>query len=109
MNAQTANFTVQQLFALAQTLTPVDQRVLAEMLNRDDNLPEKAAVDEAIALYLAEKCSLGRAAELANLTRWEIIAILKNRRVPIMVETDFSAAEMDAIEKELENEGLLCS
>lgn len=111
MNMQTENFTVQRVFELAQSLSPVDQRVLAEMLNRqiDDGLPEKATVEEAIALYLANKCSLGRAAELANLTRWELIDLLKRRDIPMMVETDFTAAEMDAIEKELEDEGLLCS
>ncbi len=59
-------------------------------------------MQEAIALYLADKCSLGRAAELANVTRWEMIDMLKKRHIPIMVETDFTAAEMDAIEKELE-------
>jgi len=111
MNMQTENFTVQKVFELAQSLSPLDQRVLAEMLKHqiNDSLPEKATVDEAIALYLADKCSLGRAAELASLTRWEMIDILKKCNTPIMVETDVTAAEMDAIEKELENEGILCS
>ena len=74
----------------------------------DDSLPETATVDEAIALYLADKCSLGRAAELANVTRWDIIDILKKRNIPIVIDTDFSVAEMDAIAGELEREGLLC-
>jgi len=38
-----------------------------------------------------------------------MIEILKKRNTPIMVETDFTAAEMDAVAKELEQEGLLCS
>jgi len=74
----------------------------------DNSLPETATLDEAVALYLADQCSLGRAAELANVTRWDIIDVLKKRNIPIMIDTDFSVAEMDAIANELEREGLLC-
>lgn len=74
----------------------------------DDSLQETATLDEAVALYLADQCSLGRAAELANVTRWDIIDVLKKRRIPIVIDTDFSVAEMDAIADELEREGLLC-
>jgi predicted HTH domain antitoxin len=111
MNVQTNNVTVQQILELAQSLSPIDQRVLVERLNRqiDDSLPEKATVEEAIALYQADKCSLGRAAELVSISRWEFIAMLKKRNIPVIVETDLTAAEMDAIEKELEHEGVLCS
>lgn len=74
----------------------------------DPNLPETATIDEAIALYLDDQCSLGRAAELANVTRWDIIDILKKRNIPIVIDTDFSVAERDAVAEELEREGLLC-
>jgi predicted HTH domain antitoxin len=73
-----------------------------------DNLPETATLDEAVALYLADQCSLGRAAELANVTRWDIIDILKKRNIPIVIDANFSVAEMDAIAEELKREGLLC-
>ncbi len=111
MNVQTNYTTVQQIFELAQSLSPVDRRVLIERLNRQivDSLQEKATVDDAIALYLADKCSLGRAAELADVSRWEFMDVLKKRNIPLTVETDFTTAEMDALEKELEREGLLCS
>jgi predicted HTH domain antitoxin len=65
-------------------------------------------LDEVISLYQADKCSLARAVELANLSRWELIDVLKNRCIPITIETKFTAAEMDAIEKDLEHEGILC-
>jgi predicted HTH domain antitoxin len=73
-----------------------------------DSLPETATLDEAIALYLADQCSLGRAAELANVTRWDIIDVLKKRNIPIVIDANFSVAEMDAIAEELKREGLLC-
>ena len=110
MNTQTTNLTVQKVLELAQHLSLVDQCALIERLNRqiEASLPEHATVNEAIALYLADKCSLGRAAELAHITRWEMIDILKKRHVPVIVDTDFTAAEMDAVAEELEREGIMC-
>jgi len=111
MEIQAKNITVQQVIELAGNLSLTDQCSLIEKLNRqiDDSLPEQATVDEAIALYLADKCSLGRAAELASINRWELIKTLKKRNIPITIEAEFTATEMDAIAEELENEGLLCS
>jgi predicted HTH domain antitoxin len=108
---QIESITVQQVFELAKSLSPLDQRLLAAMLNLrlSDSLPEHATIDEAVDFYLADRCSLGRAAELANITRWELIDILKSRDIPIVIDAEFTASEMDDIEKDLEREGLLCS
>lgn len=43
--------------------------------------PEQATLDEAIELYLADACSLGRAAELAGVTRWDVLDALQKRSV----------------------------
>lgn len=111
LRMQTPEAAVQKIVELASDLSWNDQRVLLDLLSRqiDDRLPEKATIDEAISLYLADKCSLARAAELVNLSRWELIDVLKSRDLPIMIEAEFSTAEMDDIEKDLEREGLLCS
>ena len=56
----------------------VDRRWLREELDRlledDQPLPEQATLDEAIKLFLTDQCNLGRAAELAGVTRWDIQA-----------------------------------
>ncbi len=39
-------------------------------------------LEEAIGLYLLDKCSLGRAAELAGVTRWDIMNILAEYGIP---------------------------
>jgi len=111
LHIQTPPATVQKIFELASELSPINQRVLIELLSRqiDNRLPEKTTVDEAISFYLADQCSLARAAELANLSRWELIDVLKSRRIPITIDAEFTAAEMDNIEKDLEHESLLCS
>jgi hypothetical protein len=38
-----------------------------------------------------------------------LIDVLKSRQIPITIEAEFTASEMDDIEKDLEQEGLLCS
>jgi len=61
------NVTVQNVLALTRYLSNEDRRWLGALLSRLDNapLPEQATLDEAVAFYLADACSLGRAAELA--------------------------------------------
>jgi predicted HTH domain antitoxin len=101
--------TVYNILALARQLSVDDRRWLATVLSResDEPLPDHATLDEAIALYLADACSLGRAAELASVTRWDLQNCLKERGIPILAAGDHSAAEIDALAEELEREGIL--
>lgn len=101
----------QKILKLAQSLSPADLRWLTEQLNNlldEEPLPESATIDEAIDLYLADRCSLGRAAELAGVTRWDLQDILKERGIPIVIDTNMTAEEMDELTETLEREGLLC-
>lgn len=105
--------TPQKILELAQLLSPDDLRWLRLQLDRlltDDEapLPESATLDEAIEFFLADKCSLGRAAELAGVTRWDIQDSLKERGIPIMIHSSKTVEEMDELAAELEQEGLLC-
>ncbi len=104
--------TPQKILELAKTLSPADlqwlQAQLNQLLQEETPLPEQATLDEAIELFLADKCSLGRAAELAGVTRWDIQDILKERGIPIMIYSGKTVAEMDHLAEELEQEGLLC-
>lgn len=54
-------------------------------------------LSEAIALFLTDKCSLGRAAELAGGTRWNIIDSLQARDIPVYETNDLSATEIDSM------------
>jgi predicted HTH domain antitoxin len=88
------------VWELAQALSPADQRWLVEQLNQlleDEPLPERATLTEAIELYLADKCSLGRAAELAGVTRWEMMEILYERGIPTNGGHDFTPEEMETM------------
>ena len=82
---------------------------LDSLLAEEEPLPETATLEEAIELFLADKCSLGRAAELAGVTRWDIQDILKERGIPIMIYSSKTTEEMDEHADDLERRGLLCS
>jgi predicted HTH domain antitoxin len=63
----------------------------------DEDLPESALLNEAIEFYQADRCSLGRAAELAGITQWELKRILAERGTPARAGNDYaSVKEMDA-------------
>ena len=104
--------TPKNVLELAEKLSLADRHWLREQLDRlledDQPLPEQATLDEAIKLFLADQCSLGRAAELAGVTRWDIQDILKERDIPIMIYSGKTVEEMDQLADELEQEGLLC-
>jgi predicted HTH domain antitoxin len=101
--------TIYDVLALARALSISDRHRLAKLFGREQDapLPERASVDEAIGLYLMDACSLGRAAELAGVTRWDIIRRLKERGIPILVPGDQSAQEMDALAEQPEREGIM--
>src|SRR5262245_32016829 len=73
--------TTGQVIERPRQLSPVEQRWLALHLQEhlETTLPERATLDEAVELYLADACSLGRAAELAGVTRWDVLDALKAR------------------------------
>ncbi len=89
----------QKVLELAMTLPPVEQKWLVEQFNEliYDELPESATVEEAVELYLADQCSLGRAAELAGVTRWDIMDILYERGIPTNGGHDLTPEEYEAM------------
>ena len=109
MITTTETVTAHTILALARQLSAARRRWVADLLSRDNDapLPEHATLDEAIALYLLDSCSLGRAAELAGVTRWDIQDRLKEWGIPIPVAGDQSAQEIDELAEQLDREGIL--
>ncbi len=75
--------TSEQALDRVRQLAPAAQRQLALRLQEHltATLPDHATLDEAVELYLADACSLGRAAELAGVTRWDILDALRARGI----------------------------
>ncbi len=105
----TETTTVYTILALAGQLSLDGRRHLVDLLNREDDtpLPDHATVEEAIALYLLNTCSLGRAAELAGITRWDMQDRLRELGLPILAAGNQSAQAMDVHAEQLERAGFL--
>jgi hypothetical protein len=104
-----ATMNPEQVLDLARRLSPADQRWLAMHLQEylEMTLPEHATLDEAVELYLADACSLGRAAELASVTRWDILDALHAQGAMQRPGAVRSADEMDELAVRLEQQGIL--
>lgn len=100
---------LQDILVLARTLSPAERDRLVHLLKPEQSapLPEGISVDEAIELYLADVCGIGRAAELAGVTRWDVMDRLKERGIPLIAPDTESVEEMDAVAEELRREGYL--
>jgi len=61
---------------------------------RVKEVPNQEALGQAIALYQQGEISLGRAAETAGITRWELMGFLQARGTPVTVQVP-SVEEMD--------------
>ena len=110
MVVKTKSVSPRQVFKLAQTLPPTDLRWVTEQLQHlidDEPLPESATLEEAIELFLADKCSLGRTAELAGVTRWDIQAVLKERDIPLYGGSEMTVEEMEDQIERFEQLGVL--
>jgi predicted HTH domain antitoxin len=101
--------TPEHLLALVQQLSPQEQRQLALQLQDHlaATLPTRATIVEAVELYLADACSLGRAAELAGVTRWDILDALQERGMMQRSDNSPNAAEIDALAERLVQQGIL--
>jgi len=101
------SITLQDAIEVTEELSPADQlRLIAALSDRlsrkvEETLtsppveaPDQEALEQAIALYQQEEISLGRAAEMAGITRWELMRLLQARGTPVTVQVPL-AEEMD--------------
>jgi predicted HTH domain antitoxin len=59
--------------------------------------PEWAALHLAIGLYVSAEMSLGKAAEIASLTRDEFLEELRKRKISLNYSTDDLRADLKAV------------
>lgn len=68
---------------------------------------DHATLADAVKLYLVDVCSLGRASELASVTRWDVLDALAARNAMQTPTEQRSADEMDDLADRLEQRGIL--
>lgn len=66
-------------------LDVLDYRILRAVAAYAQGRPAAGAVEEAISRYLAEEISLGKAAELLDITRWELTERLERAGVEVLM------------------------
>jgi predicted HTH domain antitoxin len=95
MTVNDPTITPQQGLDLARQLAPDQRRWLVATIQEelDEDLPDHAAVEDAIELYLADRCSLARAAELAGITQWAFKRLLAERGTPARAGNDYAGVE----------------
>ncbi|GEM_PF-1085953 len=111
MNIQ-ETITPQFLLELAQACSTTEINWLVNQLTKlrdQKTVPQSLTLEAAIAGFLADQYSLGKAAELAGVTRWELQEELANRQMTIEIYTNKTVAQMEALEDTLERQGLLCA
>jgi predicted HTH domain antitoxin len=104
MMTTTETITPQKVLNMARSLPLTEQYWLRQQLNHflPETLPESATLEKAIELYLSDKCSLGWAAELAGITRWEIMDILSERGIPTNGGHEFTTDEIETMQNVFE-------
>lgn len=55
---------------------------------RDEEIPELVRLYLAIELYRERKVSLGKAAEIAGVNKWEMMEILASKNIPIQYNVE---------------------
>jgi predicted HTH domain antitoxin len=102
MMITTETITPQKVLNIVRSLPIAEQYWLKQQLNHFLPETESATLEKAIELYLSDKCSLGRAAELAGVTRWEIMDILSKRGIPTNGGHEFTTDEIETMQNVFE-------
>jgi predicted HTH domain antitoxin len=99
--------TLQDAIEITAELSPTDQlRLIAALTDRlgrelswssissQQEILSTEALDRAITLYRQDAVTLARAAEIAGITRWELMGVLETHGTPVTVEVP-PVEEMD--------------
>ena len=64
----------------------------------DDDIPSYIQKLIALELFREEKISLGKASQIARLSVWEMMALLKEKKIPLNYSVEDFEKDMDLID-----------
>ncbi|MDM8527743.1 UPF0175 family protein [Anaerolineales bacterium HSG24] len=102
----------EQLLELAQILTSADRQWLIEQLSRlneAEQPSETITLDEAIQRYIANECNSEEAAQLAEVTREQLLETVSERDLFLARYGQHSRAEIERLNTKLEQAGILAN
>jgi predicted HTH domain antitoxin len=68
---------------------------------RDEDVPKLVRLYLAIELYREGKISLGKATEIAGVTKWEMLEILASKGIPIQYDVKDLEKDIEILEEML--------
>jgi len=68
---------------------------------RDEEVPKLVKLYLAIELYREGKISLGKAAEIAGVSKWEMMEILASKNIPIQYDVNDLEKDIKTLEEVL--------
>ncbi len=81
----------------------ISVKVLGDLVRilkvRDEDVPKLVRLYLAIELYREGKVSLGKAAEIAGVSKWEIMEILASKNIPIQYYVEDLEKDIKTLEE----------
>jgi len=68
---------------------------------RDEDIPKLVRLYLAIELYREGKVSLGKAAEIVGVSKWEMMEILASKNIPIQYDVEDLKKDIKTLEEML--------
>ena len=66
---------------------------------KDEEVPKLVRLYLAIELYRERKVSLGKAAEIAGVSKWEMMEILASKNIPIQYDVEDLEKDIKTLEE----------
>ncbi len=66
---------------------------------KDEEIPKLVRLYLAIELYREGKVSLGKAAEIAGVSKWEMMEILASKNIPIQYDVEDLGKDIKTLEE----------
>ncbi len=86
---------------MKEILVKVPRDLVRILKVRDEEVPKVVRLYLAIELYRDRKVSLGKAAEIAGVSKWEMIEILASKGVPIQYDVEDLEKDIKTLEEVL--------
>ncbi|WP_240910890.1 UPF0175 family protein [Thermococcus sp. MV5] len=86
---------------MSEVSVSIPQDLIRILKISERDLPRMVRLYLVIELYREGKISLGKAAEIAGITRWEMMEVLSSKGVPLQYDEDDLKEDIDTLERVL--------
>jgi len=84
---------------MSEVFVPVPQDLTRILRVSEKDLPKVVRLYLAIELYREGKISLGKAAEIAKVSKWEMMEILASKGIPLQYDEEDLKEDVETLER----------